>query len=153
MPFLSFLPGGIASIVTATNPYITTANCRAHIILAHPSEANGLILTRGVDVAYKRGESGYLKGDGRSIVGSLKMVGAPVIKLEATCNFIVDLAMADQFRRLLALQQATPPLTVIDNWTTGRSQTFTADISIGDNAWETPQPLRLFLLQFMLFES
>ena len=153
MPFLSFLPGGIGSVTTATNPYITTANCRAHIILAHPTEANGLILTRGTDPPYKRGESGYLKGDGRSIVGSLKMTGAPVIKLEATCNFIVDLTMADHFRRLVALQQATIPLTIIDNWITGRSMTFTGDISIGDNAWETPQGNRLFLIQFMLFES
>jgi len=153
MPFLSFLPGSFGSVITATNPYITTANCRAHIILAHPTEANGLILTRGSDVPYKRGESGRLKGEGRSIVGSLKMTGAPVIKLEATCNFIVDLTMADHFRRLLSLQQSAVPLTIIDNWITGRSQTFTGDISIGDNAWETPQPARLFLLQFSLFES
>jgi len=153
MPFLSFLPGSFGSVVTATNPYITTANCRAHIILAHPTEANGLILTRGSDVPYKRGETGYLKESGRSIAGSLKMIGAPIKKYEAACNFIVDLTMADHFRRLLALQRSAVPLTVIDNWTAGRSQTFTADISIGDNAWETPQPARLFLLQFSLFES
>ena len=153
MPFLSFLPGGLGSVVTATNPYITTANCRGHVILAHPTEANGLILTRGSDTPYKRGESGYLKGEGRSIAGSLKMTGAPVKKYESTCNFIVDLAMADHFRRLLSLQQSTVPITVIDNWTAGRSQTFTADISIGDAQWETPQPNRLFLLQFILFES
>ena len=153
MPFLSFLPGGLGSIVTATNPYTTVANCRGHVILAHPTEANGLILTRGSDTPYKRGESGYLKGEGRSIAGSLKMTGAPVKKYESTCNFIVDLAMADHFRRLLSLQQSTVPITVIDNWTAGRSQTFTADISIGDAQWETPQSNRLFLLQFTLFES
>ena len=153
MPFLSFLPGGLSSIVTSTNPYITTANCRAHIVLAHPTEADGLILTRGSDTPYKRGEAGYLKGEGRSIAGSLKMTGTPVKKYEATCNFIVDLPMVDHFRRLLALQRSAVPITVIDNWTNGRSQTFTADISIGDIQWETPQPSRLFLLQFSLMES
>ena len=153
MPFLSFLPGSLNSTVTATNPYITTANCRAHIILSHPTEANGLILTRGVDVPYKRGETGYLKSEGRSIAGSSKMTGTAIKKYEATCNFIVDLTMADQFRRLLALQRSATPITVIDSWITGRSQTFTADISIGDVQWETPQPARLFLLQFTLFES
>jgi len=153
MPFLSFLPGGLGSVVTAANPYITVENCRAHIILTHPTEANGLVLTRGTDVAYKRGESGYLKGEGRSIAGSLKMTGTPIRKYEATCNFIVDLTMADQFRRFLALQRSAIPITVIDNWITGRSTIFTADISIGDTAWETPQPRRLFLLQFSLFEN
>ena len=153
MPFLSFLPGSLNSIVTATNPYVTAANCRAHIILTHPTEINGLILTRGVELPYKRGETGYLKSEGRSISGSLKMTGTPVKKYESTCNFIVDLTMADHFRRLLALQRSIVPLTVTDNWITGRSQTFTADISIGDAQWETPQPARLFLLQFTLFES
>ena len=153
MTFLSFLPGSLNSIVSDTNTYLTPANCRAHIILTHPTEVNGLILTRGVELPYKRGETGYLKSEGRSIAGALKMTGTAIKKYEATCNFIVDLTMADHFRRLLALQRSIVPLTVIDNWITGRSQTFTADISIGDAQWETPQPARLFLLQFTLFES
>ena len=153
MPFLSFGIGSFTSLVTPTNPYLAGPNCRAHIILAHPTESNGLILTRGGDDAYKRGEDGYLKGDGRSIVGSLKMNGASVIRSEAECNFIVDLAMANHFKRLLALQRESVPVTVIDNWITGRSLTFNADISIADKNWETSKPMGFFLLQFALFEN
>jgi hypothetical protein len=119
--------------------------------LAHPTEANGLILTRGEN-AYVRKDSGYLKGEERTIAGALRMTGSPSRKLEAECNFIVDLTMATHFRRLLEFQQSINPVTLIDNWTTGRFKTCLCEISIGDDKWETVQPGGMFLLQFMVFE-
>lgn len=151
MPFLTFKKGSNESAVFPTNPFNEIGECRAHVILNHPSEANGLILARGEN-AYSRGETGYLNSEGRTITGSLKFTGSSVEKHESTCNFIVDLEMANHFRRLLLLRQSLTPVTVVDNWAHGRSQTFLAALSIGDARWETPHPGRLFLLQFSLLE-
>ena len=152
MPFIGFVPASISSAVTATNPYDGGANCRAHIVLAHPSEANGLILTRGEGAAYSRSQGGRLKSDGRTIAGNIKMVGS-VLKESATCNFIVNLAMADQLRRLLDVSaSSSTPITCIDNWITGRKQVFLSELSIGDRAWESPKPNGMFLVQFTIEE-
>lgn len=152
MPFLGFVPSSSASAVTVTNPYDGGVNCRAHIILAHPSEPNGLILTRGEGETYSRSQGGRLKSDGRTIAGNIKMVGS-VLKESANCNFIVTLAMADQLRRLLDVSASSPtPITCIDNWTTGRKKVFLSELSIGDRAWETPKPNGMFLVQFTIEE-
>lgn len=152
MPFIGFVPASISSAVTATNPYDGGSNCRAHIVLAHPLEPNGLILTRGEGMAYSRSQGGRLKSDGRTIAGNIKMVGS-VLKESANCNFIVNLAMADQLRRLLDISAASStPITCIDNWTTGRKKVFLSELSIGDRAWESPKPDGMFLVQFTIEE-
>lgn len=152
MPFLGFVPNSTASAVTSTNPYDGGINCRAHIVLAHPSEANGLILTRGEGAAYSRSQGGRLKSDGRTIAGNNKMIGS-VLKESAQCNFTMSLTMADQFRRLLdVVASSSTPITCIDNWTTGRKKVFLSQLSIGDRAWETPKPGGMFLIQFTIEE-
>ena len=151
MPFLGYPVGGATSIVMATNPYLLPSSCRSHIILAHPTEVNGLILTRGEGEPYSKSTEGFLKGDGRSIAGSLKVNGNQWKKDSSTCNFVMSLDMADQFRRMLTIQETSEiPITIIDNWVTGRRSVGTGTLTIGDKKWETSKPGRQFLIQFAI---
>lgn len=153
MPFLGYPVGGVASIVMETNPYLLPASCRAHIILSHPSEPNQLILTRGESEPYQRSPVGHLKEDGRSITGSVKLLGSPYLADNAVCNFIVDYPMMAHFERLLLVQRTSIiPVTVQDKWVKNYHKDFLAAISIGDNKWKTPKPGNLFLIQFSLLE-
>jgi hypothetical protein len=149
MPYLSLLKG-----VTPANPYLLPSECRAHVILAHPSEPNSLILTTGEgDAPYSRNTDGHLKMESRSIVGSPKFQGANYLKDSAVCNFLMSSAMVDQFERLLVVQRSTQPITVIDQWDNTRSKTFNGIISIGDSKWKTHKgPGWTYLVQFEVQE-
>lgn len=149
--FHAFRQNSNASAIFQVNPFLSPQYCRGHIILSHPTEQNSLILNRGEN-AYQRLEEGYLKAEDRTIAGGINLVGSNIKKYSADCNFVVNLDLANHFRRLLALQENPIPITVTDNWTAGRSAVYSAVISIGDGKWETPVPGQLFLLQFALKE-
>lgn len=153
MPFLGFAPSAIASTVFTANPYLTAPTCRAHIILSHPMEPNQLILTRGEGDPYQRSEIGHLKEEGRSITGSVKLLGNQYLANNATCNFIMDYAMVAHFKRLLLIQRSSPiPVTVQDKWVKNMHKDFFGALSIGDPKWETSRPGGTFLIQFSLME-
>ena len=153
MPFLGFAPSLTASTVFAANPYLTAPTCRAHIILSHPSEPNQLILTRGEGEPYQRSTKGHLKEDGRSLTGSVKIVGSQYLADDAVCNFVMDYPMMAHFERLLLVQRSSPiPVTVQDKWAKNYHKDFLAAISIGDAKWKTSKPGSLFLVQFSLLE-
>jgi hypothetical protein len=149
MPFLSLLKG-----ITATNPYLTSPTCRAHVILTHPSEVNSLILTTGDGAApYSRNSEGHLKIEDRSITGSPKFQGANYLKDSATCNFLLSSVMLQQFERLLVIQRSSIPITVVDQWDPSRYKTFNGVISIGDSKWKTHKgPGWAYLVQFTIEE-
>ena len=150
MAFLSFLGS------STTNPYIISGVCtRSHIVLAHPSIVDSLVLSTSQAQAYDRVTQGLTKSSGRSVTGSIDLIGESYQKVKGSCNFVANSAMLALFEALYTTQStSSTAITVDDKWVLNYYKTYFAFIDLTDEKWKTPIGLNWsHLLQFNLLEE
>jgi hypothetical protein len=143
MAFITF--EGTAS----TNQYLSPLS--NHILLTHPDVTDSLILCEHDDKPYESYPTGWAVGDGRSLLGSIRVRGSNWLKNVWEFNFICTPAQATLFNSLLDAQQDTVnTVELVDNW---QSTPITKDVWIQtDRQYLTTIGLEWRRLQFQLLE-
>ena len=98
----------------ATNQYLSPQT--SHLIFSHPSVAHSLLLAEYDEKPYEHYPTGWSQGDGRSLLGSIRLKGDNWKKDVWECNFHTQQAQVDLFNQLLQAQQDTSPVTLADYW-------------------------------------
>jgi hypothetical protein len=122
------------------NPYdsLNPAICRGSIVLAHPGEVDSLVLTTSDGDAYQREETNWLRSDGRSLQGGLRITGSMPTPEQWVGNFAVKLPQLALFRNFLMQQKTSAtPITLIDHWVPTLYRTVPVFLSV-DDRWKTP---------------
>jgi hypothetical protein len=103
---------------TTTNQYLSPSV--SHLVLSHPSLADSLVLAEHDDKPYENYRAGQTVGDGRSLLGAIRLNGDNWKKDVWECNFIAALPQVALFEQLVQAQQDNvATVTLIDRWVAG----------------------------------
>ncbi len=135
---------------TSTNQYLSPRV--SHLVLSHPSLTDQLLLAQFDEKPYENYRTGQTQGDGRSLLGSIRLKGDNWKKDQWECNFLVTPPQVALFEQLVQAQQDDIfPARLVDRWFDGvetiRNSWIQVDrqyLSIAGGSW-----LRL---QFQLWE-
>jgi hypothetical protein len=135
---------------TAINQYLLPPT--SHLELGHPSLVDRLLLAENDGKPYENYRIGQTQGDGRSLLGSIRLKGDNWRKNQWECNFLVLPPQVVLFEDLLNAQQDDLlPVTVIDRWIDGVVVTKNVWIQI-DRQYLSIAGGNWFRLQFQLWE-
>jgi hypothetical protein len=102
----------------ATNQYLSPPT--SHLILSHPSIVDQLLLAECDEKPYENYRTGQTQGDGRSLLGGIRLKGDNWKKDVWECNFFAVAAQVALFEQLVQAQQDNvATVTLVDRWVTG----------------------------------
>lgn len=136
---------------TTVNQYLSPPT--SHLVLSHPNIADQLLLAEHDDKPYENYRTGQTQGNGRSLLGTIRLKGDNWKKDQWECNFLVTPPQLALFEQLVQAQQDNvPTVTLIDRWIAGVTVTKSVWVQIdrqyltivAANSWQR--------LQFQLLE-
>jgi hypothetical protein len=135
---------------TASNQYLSPLV--SHLVLSHPSINDQLLLAEHDEKPYENYRTGQTQGDGRSLLGSIRLKGDNWKKQQWECNFLVLAPQVALFEQLVQAQQDDIlPVTLIDRWIDGTVTTRSVWIQV-DRSYLTIASGNWFRLQFQCWE-
>jgi hypothetical protein len=135
---------------TATNQYLLPPT--SHLVLSHPSLVDALLLAQYDDKPYENYRTGQTQGDGRSLLGAIRMKGDNWTKNQWECNFVALAPQVTLFEQLVQAQQDDIlPVTLIDRWVAGVAVTKSVWIQI-DRQYLSIASSSWLRLQFQCWE-
>jgi hypothetical protein len=135
---------------TASNQYLSPLV--SHLVLSHPSIADQLLLAEHDEKPYENYRTGQTQGDGRSLLGSIRLKGDNWKKQQWECNFLALAPQVTLFEQLVQAQQDDIlPVTLVDRWIDGTVTTRSVWIQI-DRQYLSIANGNWFRLQFQAWE-